>query len=154
MQKTAKIMIQSQSSEPSGIGIEPSFRRRNTLAKREAPQHFIKGNDVVVGFLNVETVNYREDSGEKGREDRNEEAVTVFELTSVNDGDANHSGLTQKSTSIGRSFRPLIMRGSRMAVQRESVATPIMQMETLATLTARKKVIQCPLMTKPGGNKK
>ena len=54
-----------------------------------------------------------------------------------------------KSISIGRNFRPLIMRGSRMAVQRESVATPIMQIETLATLTARKKVIQWPLITNP-----
>ena len=45
----------------------------------------------MVGFLDVETVNHREDSGEEGREDCDEEAITVFELTPVNDGVANDS---------------------------------------------------------------
>jgi hypothetical protein len=40
-----------------------------------------------------------------------------------------------------------------MAVQRESVATPIMQIETLATLTCEKEGDPMAAYNKPGGNK-
>ena len=44
------------------------------LRRGRPPSIFIKGNDVVVGFLDVKTVNHREDSGEEGREDCDEES--------------------------------------------------------------------------------